>query len=117
MTLIRVSIVSHAYLSLQRQRANLLLHALPDRFHRIRHYGFLANRRRADKLALCRKLLDGAGSGMVRRRTAEAGFKVKLGCHVLRATGITSYLDADGTLENAQAMAAHESPPWGQSRN
>jgi hypothetical protein len=35
-----------------------LLHALPDGFHRIRHYGFRANRRRADKLALCRKLLD-----------------------------------------------------------
>ena len=34
-----------------------LLHALPDGFHRIRHYGFLANRHRADKLALCRKLL------------------------------------------------------------
>ena len=34
-----------------------LLHALPDGFHRIRHYGFLANRRRADKLALCRSLL------------------------------------------------------------
>jgi plasmid maintenance system antidote protein VapI len=27
-----------------------------------------------------------------------------------RATGITAYLEADGTLENAQAMAAHESP-------
>jgi len=35
-----------------------LLHALPDGFHRIRHYAFLANRRRADKLALCRQLLD-----------------------------------------------------------
>jgi hypothetical protein len=35
-----------------------LLHALPDGFHRIRHYGFLANCRRDDKLALCRKLLD-----------------------------------------------------------
>jgi Putative transposase len=34
-----------------------LLHALPDGFHRIRHYGFLANRGRADKLALCRSLL------------------------------------------------------------
>jgi Putative transposase len=34
-----------------------LLHALPDGFHRIRHYGFLANGHRADKLALCRKLL------------------------------------------------------------
>ena len=26
------------------------------------------------------------------------------------ATGITAYLEAGGTLENAQAMAAHESP-------
>jgi len=34
-----------------------LLHALPDGFHRIRHYGFLANRHRADKPALCRRLL------------------------------------------------------------
>ena len=32
------------------------------------------------------------------------------GCHTFRATGITAYLEAGGTLENAQAMAAHESP-------
>ena len=30
--------------------------------------------------------------------------------HTFRATGITAYLEAGGTLENAQAMAAHESP-------
>jgi integrase len=47
---------------------------------------------------------------MIRRRTAEAGFKNRLGCHVFRATGITAYLERGGTLENAQAMAAHESP-------
>jgi hypothetical protein len=35
-----------------------LLHVLPDGFQRIRHYGFLANSHRADKLALCRRLLD-----------------------------------------------------------
>jgi hypothetical protein len=35
-----------------------LLHTLPDGFHRIRHYGFLANGRRAAKLERCRKLLD-----------------------------------------------------------
>jgi hypothetical protein len=35
-----------------------LLHALPDCFHRIRHYGFLANGGRSDNVALCRKLLD-----------------------------------------------------------
>lgn len=34
-----------------------LLHSLPDSFHRIRHYGFLANGARSDKLDLCRKLL------------------------------------------------------------
>jgi hypothetical protein len=41
-----------------------LLHALPDGFHRIRHYGFLANRRRAEKLALCRTLLAVADAAM-----------------------------------------------------
>ena len=35
-----------------------LLHVLPDGFHRIRHYGLLANGHRAENLALCRKLLD-----------------------------------------------------------
>ena len=35
-----------------------LLHTLPDGFHRIRHFGFMANRHRAAKLALCRELLD-----------------------------------------------------------
>lgn len=35
-----------------------LLHTLPDGFHRIRHFGIMANGRRAAKLALCRKLLD-----------------------------------------------------------
>ena len=34
-----------------------LLHVLPNGFHRIRSYGFLANGHRADKLALCRSLL------------------------------------------------------------
>lgn len=35
-----------------------LLHVLPDGFHRIRHYGFLANGHRAAKLAQCRMLLQ-----------------------------------------------------------
>jgi Putative transposase/Transposase zinc-binding domain len=35
-----------------------LLHILPGGFHRIRHYGLFANGHRADKLALCRTLLD-----------------------------------------------------------
>ena len=35
-----------------------LLHVLPDGFQRIRYYGFLANRYRKQKLALCRQLLQ-----------------------------------------------------------
>ena len=34
-----------------------LLHTLPGGFHRIRHFGFLANGHRAERLALCRSLL------------------------------------------------------------
>ena len=34
-----------------------LLHVLPSRFQRIRHFGFLGNRYRQTKLALCRRLL------------------------------------------------------------
>jgi integrase/recombinase XerD len=47
---------------------------------------------------------------MIQRRAAELGLKVRIGCHTFRATGITAYLEAGGSLENAQLMAAHESP-------
>jgi site-specific recombinase XerD len=47
---------------------------------------------------------------MIQRRASELGMRIKVGCHTFRATGITAYLEAGGTLENAQAMAAHESP-------
>jgi hypothetical protein len=36
-----------------------LLHVLPDRFVRIRHYGLLANRCRRDNVARCRALIQG----------------------------------------------------------
>jgi site-specific recombinase XerD len=47
---------------------------------------------------------------MVQRRAADLRMRVRIGCHTFRATGITAYLEAGGTLENAQVMAAHESP-------
>ena len=47
---------------------------------------------------------------MIQRPAAGLGMKVRIGCHTFRATGITAHLEAGGTLENAQAMAAHESP-------
>src|SRR6516165_4184330 len=47
---------------------------------------------------------------MIQRHADDAELQVSIGCHTFRATGITAYLEAGGTLENAQAMAAHESP-------
>lgn len=47
---------------------------------------------------------------MIQRRAAELGMRIRIGCHTFRATGITACLEAGGTPENPQAMAAHESP-------
>jgi hypothetical protein len=49
-----------------------LLHTLPDGFHRIRHYGFLANGHRAEKLALCRRLLDAPPPEPTAEQTKDA---------------------------------------------
>lgn len=47
---------------------------------------------------------------MVKRRAEDAGLPDTTCCHTFRATGITAYLENGGTIENAQAIAAHESP-------
>jgi integrase/recombinase XerD len=47
---------------------------------------------------------------MVKRRAMAAGLPSSTCCHTFRATGITAYLENGGTIENAQAIAAHESP-------
>jgi site-specific recombinase XerD len=47
---------------------------------------------------------------MVKRRSRAAGLSERISCHTFRATGITAYLENGGTIENAQAIAAHESP-------
>lgn len=47
---------------------------------------------------------------MVKRRALAAGLPYSTCCHTFRATGITAYLAQGGTIENAQAIAAHESP-------
>jgi integrase len=44
------------------------------------------------------------------RRAKQAGIATQIGCHTFRATGITIYLTNGGTFEQAQRMAAHESP-------
>ncbi len=47
---------------------------------------------------------------MVKRRCAAADMGDQANCHTFRATGITAYLLNGGTIEGAQAIAAHESP-------
>ena len=47
---------------------------------------------------------------MIKRRSRAAGIATSTNCHTFRATGITAYLLNGGTIENAQAIAAHESP-------
>jgi integrase/recombinase XerD len=47
---------------------------------------------------------------MIKRRSAAAGLPGSTCCHTFRATGITTYLENGGTIEKAQAIAAHESP-------
>jgi integrase len=54
--------------------------------------------------------MNNCKSKSVRSDVPRLGMKVKIGCHTFRATGITAYLEAGGTLKNAQLMAAHESP-------
>ena len=44
---------------------------------------------------------------MVRRRAATAGVNREIGNHSFRATGITTYLNAGGSLEDARIMANH----------
>jgi integrase/recombinase XerD len=64
----------------------------------------------------CRGLLSGRqmtrndALRMVKRRAAEAGLPDTTCNHTFRATGITAYLGNGGTIENAQVIAAHESP-------
>jgi integrase/recombinase XerD len=43
-------------------------------------------------------------------RAEDAGLPHSISCQTFRATGITAYLENGGTVENAQAIATHESP-------
>ena len=60
-----------------------LLHVLPNRYVRIRHFGLLANRSRKDNITLCRELL-----GTDRTETKEKERKETWQEQLLRITGI-----------------------------
>lgn len=46
---------------------------------------------------------------MIKRRAVKAGLSPSLCNHTFRATGITAFLENNGTLEKAQQIAAHAS--------
>jgi len=60
-----------------------LLHVLPSRFVRIRHFGLLANRKRKNTIALCRKIL-GDGNTITQPNTRKETWQEQL----LRICGI-----------------------------
>ena len=47
---------------------------------------------------------------IIKCRAKAIGLPETICCHTFRATGITAYLENGGTIENAQAIANHESP-------
>ena len=60
-----------------------LLHVLPSRYVRIRHFGLLANRKRKDNIAVCRKIL-GTGKTVTKENTKQETWQEQL----LRICGI-----------------------------
>jgi site-specific recombinase XerD len=64
---------------------------------------------RRAKVLTRRRMTQSDAWRVVQRCAADVGIPTKVCNHTFRATGITAYLDGGGSLENAQAMAAHES--------
>jgi Putative transposase len=100
-----------------------LLHILPEGFHRIRYYGFLGNRHRAQKLARCRELL-GATVSEPAHRQAQQDYRDRCEkltgdsltqCPVCRQGRMITIKTIDGTTDTAGApghvmMAARFQP-------
>jgi site-specific recombinase XerD len=57
-----------------------------------------------------RGLVERNALDLVQRKARQAGVTTAICNHTFRATGITAYMQNGGTLEKAQAIAAHESP-------
>src|SRR5262245_18918802 len=62
-----------------------------------------------------RRVTHSDASRMLRRRARDARIRTVVCNHTFRATGITAYLDNGGSLENAQAILARETPPHHQA--
>jgi len=84
-----------------------LLHVVPNRFVRIRHFGFLANRTRQAKLARCRELLARPPAPVGRPPESVPAL-------MLRLTGIDITRCAvcqQGRLRRTEILAPMPSPP------
>jgi Putative transposase len=78
-----------------------LLHALPDGFHRIRHFGFMANGHRAAKLVLCRSLLS---DRLEPQANADATPKV--------AIGVPACPECGGVMRVVAQVTRESTPPY-----
>lgn len=83
-----------------------LLHALPPGFQRIRHFGFLANCHRQDKLALCRQLLTSPLADLLARPTDYRDFYQALTHQSLRICPQCGI----GSMARIQILAAYRWP-------
>ncbi len=90
---------AEAYLDAYLQAAGIAGDAKGPLFHTVDKRGQLTANRLTRNDAL----------RMVKRRATQAGLPSSTCCHTFRATGITAYLECGGTVEKAQAIAAHES--------
>jgi hypothetical protein len=94
-----------------------LLHILPSRFMKIRHFGFLANRNRLSALAVCRQHLNASSPTVdpVAILTREQQFAVERRCPVCLAgvLRIVEWLSADQipSRELAMSLMAHVNSP------
>lgn len=92
--------IAQEYLDAYLQASGLALEPKSPLFRTVSRHGTLSAKRLAPREALA----------MVNRRSNAAGIGSHICCHSFRATGITNFLQNGGSLENAQAIAAHESP-------
>ena len=47
---------------------------------------------------------------LVEKRAKATGILKRVCCHSFRATGVTEYMNSEGTIEIAQRIAGHTSP-------
>jgi integrase/recombinase XerD len=92
--------IAQEYLDAYLQATGLLLEPRSPLFRTVSRSRMLTGNRLVPREALA----------MVKRRSTTAGIGPHICNHSFRATGITNFLQNGGSLESAQAIAAHESP-------